>query len=295
MKTLKLIIISLLVVFSFNSCKKNCCQDPTNPDCENYDPCYGKKRINSLFKVRPGDNGFKPPEEWCDLLSCDTFNASSVRFDLPVNNPSNSQYEWQIGTEPTPRKSNKGFEVDFSDYLNAGNWETHIPITLTIRTPHNSCMTNIEDTFIKVTRELFFTKKSYHPFGGSINEKVFEGFLLEKPNEIFKVKLSSDGKDYYKEIKTYGIHAYFVGFPFADTILKPWSILVKDQCGNFKHWREITVSDQNPSLFQIFNEYSHGLMQQDYYYLGDNNYLMRLEFHNKGKITVHHFRCKKIQ
>jgi hypothetical protein len=71
-----------LVVFAamvLNSCKKECpCTDPSNPQCENYDPCYGKKTINTFFKVRPGDRGFKPPEEWCELIPCDTFNVSSV-------------------------------------------------------------------------------------------------------------------------------------------------------------------------------------------------------------------------
>jgi dTDP-4-dehydrorhamnose 3,5-epimerase-like enzyme len=75
----------------------------------------------------------------------------------------------------------------------------------------------------------------------------------------------------------------------------PWDIFVKNQCGNFKHWREITISYQNPQMFTLLNEYSHGLMQQDYYYLGDNNYLFRLEFHNQGNVIVRNYRCKKIQ
>jgi hypothetical protein len=142
-----------------SGCRKDCpCQDPNNPDCENYDPCYDKKRINSNFRVRAGDNGFPPPEEWCDLVPCDTLRASSARFDMPLNNPANSDYTWQIGNEPIPRKG-KAIEVDFSDYLNAGNYEKYIPITLTIRTPLNSCMTNLEDTVIKVKREIFFTQK----------------------------------------------------------------------------------------------------------------------------------------
>lgn len=57
MKTLKLIIISLLVVFSFYSCKKNCCQDPTNPECENYDPCYGLQEANADFVIEENVNG----------------------------------------------------------------------------------------------------------------------------------------------------------------------------------------------------------------------------------------------
>lgn len=136
MKKIKhsIILISTMLSLSilFNGCKK--CNDPQNPDCKNYDPCYGKSRINTYFKVRPGDNGFPPPEDWCDLIPCDSFTASSVRFDAPDNNPENSIYSWQIGTEPKPRIG-KSIEVDFSKYLNAENWEKHFPITLTIKTP----------------------------------------------------------------------------------------------------------------------------------------------------------------
>jgi len=281
------------LLLSLPACKKKC-HDPQNPECEDYDPCYGKKRINPVFRVRPGDNGFPPPEDWCDLLPCDTFNASSVRFDIPLNNPANSAYTWQIGSEPTPR-TRKSFEVDFSDYLNAGNWEKHIPVTLTIRTPLNACMVHPEDTMISVTRQLFFTQSRFHPFGDTARTKIFTGFLEDKPDEIFSIRLTGDNEEYYKKLRTFGQRKFLIGFPFADTILMPWDIFVLNGCGNYKHWRELTVSYQNPQLFELFNEYSHGLMRQDYYYLGDKNYLFRLEFQQQGKLRVYYFRCRNIQ
>jgi hypothetical protein len=94
------LILSLTLLCMLGGCRKKQCHDPKNPECENYDPCFGKKRINANFRVRPGDNGFPPPEEWCDLVPCDTLRASSARFDLPLNNPSNSTYTWQVGSEP---------------------------------------------------------------------------------------------------------------------------------------------------------------------------------------------------
>jgi hypothetical protein len=293
LKIIKLTLALFVVVF-FSTCKKDCCQDPSNPKCENYDPCYGKTRINADFRVRPGDNGFKPPEEWCDLVPCDTLRASSARFDMPVNNPSNSTYIWQIGTEPTPR-TGKAIEVDFSNYLDAGNYEKYIPITLTIRTPLNSCMTHPGDTLIKVTREIFFTQKKYHPYISDSSFSVFEGFLIDNPNVTFKIRTSGDNEEWYKKLRTFGNRRFLIGFPFADTILMPWDIFVKNGCGNFKHWREVTISYQNPQMFELFNEYSHGLMQQDYYYLGGKEYLFRLEFHKQGKVIVRNFRCTKLQ
>jgi hypothetical protein len=50
LKIIKL-TLALFAVLFFNSCKKDClpCQDPTNPKCGNYDPCYGKKTANFGF------------------------------------------------------------------------------------------------------------------------------------------------------------------------------------------------------------------------------------------------------
>ena len=50
MPQIKLIISILIILFTFNSCKKDCkCQDPSKPECENYDPCYGKRTPNFGF------------------------------------------------------------------------------------------------------------------------------------------------------------------------------------------------------------------------------------------------------
>ena len=45
-----LIMLVATLFFGLNSCKDNCipCDDPTNPDCENYDPDYGKPTAQFL-------------------------------------------------------------------------------------------------------------------------------------------------------------------------------------------------------------------------------------------------------
>jgi hypothetical protein len=48
LKIIKL-TLALFVVLFFSTCKKDCCQDPTNSLCENYDPCYGKRTANFGF------------------------------------------------------------------------------------------------------------------------------------------------------------------------------------------------------------------------------------------------------
>src|SRR5690606_17778265 len=47
---LKFFSVMFLIVGLFHSCKKKC-QDPTNPDCQNYDPCYGIVEANADFSI----------------------------------------------------------------------------------------------------------------------------------------------------------------------------------------------------------------------------------------------------
>ena len=256
MKTAKYIIpiLGLIAMFSFQTCKH--CTDPTNPDCANYDPCYGQKTINTFFKVRPGDRGFPPPEEWCDLVPTDTFNASSVRFDMPDGNPENSTYEWQIGAEPEPRYG-EGFEIDFSEYLNLGNhWESHIPITLTIRTPPNGCLTNPGDTLITVTRELFFTneRQTLYAWNDSLREydtiARFLGTFKSNPDDEVVLEYR-----YITEGKFRGVEPPYVlitGFPSIDTLMPPRDCF-SGGCSNYKHSKVIIYNPNDCRYKELAN------------------------------------------
>lgn len=54
MKKLKPIIpiISILSILFIHSCKREKpCDDPKDPNCENYDPCYGKKPVEADFGI----------------------------------------------------------------------------------------------------------------------------------------------------------------------------------------------------------------------------------------------------
>ena len=48
-----LVIFCLGNLVFMNACKHDCipCEDPTNPDCSNYDPCYGKHRVTADFYI----------------------------------------------------------------------------------------------------------------------------------------------------------------------------------------------------------------------------------------------------
>jgi hypothetical protein len=235
------LVLLLGWLFTYSSCRDEGCQDPTNPDCENYDPCQGKRTINSLFKVRPGDRGFPEPEEWCDLIQTDTFNSSSVRFDIPEGNPDGCKYEWQIGMESEVRKSN-GFEVSFSEYLDDGKWESQIPVTLTIRSPFSECLDNPNDTLITVTRNLFFTNSIQNIYLKSDTVALFKGFFKSNPRNESTLKfLYLENGEFRGFTGPMGLN---IGIPNIDTLMGAKDC-PSDYCRNYRHIKIINLYPEN--------------------------------------------------
>lgn len=201
-----------------------------------------KKPLIPFFKVRQGDRGFKPPEAWCQLIPCDTFNTSSVRFDAPDENPANSTYEWQIGTEVNPRKG-KGLEIGFGDYLRDNGWERWIPIKLTIRTPLNSCLTNLRDTLVTVERKLFFTEKRIAGLfiGITEREEKFVGTLNGVPNSEIKLIQKRSGSFIGYTTPIY----LMIGLPHIDTLAFPSKYSWFESCESFLQIRVIHLTYQS--------------------------------------------------
>lgn len=63
---MKQIIIITILLLSLQSCK-DCCEDPTNPDCENYDPYYGKHKTSAHFIIEESLRDY-----W---IECDTVSS----------------------------------------------------------------------------------------------------------------------------------------------------------------------------------------------------------------------------
>jgi hypothetical protein len=92
-------MLALLIVLG-TSCNKDGepCGDPANPQCANYDPCFGKYPTAD-FKIRQISPGFVIPEnlqaEWCD-----TILLSGVELLAEMERA--WSYTWQIGSESEP-------------------------------------------------------------------------------------------------------------------------------------------------------------------------------------------------
>jgi len=138
------------------------CSDATNPECPNYDPCFGNEPT-AAFKMRGTSVSFSVSEnlvaEWCDTI----FN-SGVEFVADMENA--DSYEWYIGTEIEPR-SDRSFKLGFSAYyqdtlqnLNPDNPDYYLPleITLIVRNNEGACVSS-SDTVLISTSQLVFTRK----------------------------------------------------------------------------------------------------------------------------------------
>jgi hypothetical protein len=155
----------VLLSITLAACKKDddTCSDPTNPDCENYDPCHGNEPT-AAFKMRSTSVGFTTPEnlqaEWCD-----TIYRSGVEFRADMEGA--SSYEWQIGDDSTIR-TGKTIQVGFSSYtedtlanINPDNPDFYqaLDVNLTVRNESGACVSE-NDTLLSSTRLLVFTKKT---------------------------------------------------------------------------------------------------------------------------------------
>ena len=234
---MKIYAFALILLLGLSTCrKKHCkCHDQTNPDCENYDPCYGKTTVNSNFTVIPGTNGFADPD-WCVPSSCDTLQYSSVRFIAPEGNTDNTTYEWQIGSDTLIRTSKK-FEVNFYDYLQMGNWEKSIPVTLTIRRPLDNCLKKASDTLVVVTRNIFFTEKPAMVLFDKNTPTLLKGYFTSDPQTEINLKLFMLQKFRGKEGSLAGQGVQLViGYPFADTLLNTVGGCGKsEECSSYRH------------------------------------------------------------
>ena len=194
-----------------------------------------------------------------------------MRFDAPDGNPENSTYEWQIGTEAETR-TGKGFEIDFSDYLIAGKWETWISVSLTIRTPINNCLENPKDTLVTVTRELFFTEKINPNRGLGEPNRVYTG-TINGDTGTLEFILNED--NYFRGVEP-PTHL-IVGLPNYDTILYPRCRY--EYCLNY---RNIVVQHNHPNCVEKID---FGLISEEIVFPSNGNQIRHLFIFQEGSKT----------
>jgi hypothetical protein len=138
MKKLLLIIgLSLTALAGaayLQSCRKTRCQDPSNPDCENYDPCYGKQAPKAHFLMGvSSDQRFRINGVWDSIISDTIFYKTSVFFKTTLQNV--NALRWLLGSEVI---NDKYFRRSFGNAPYGKYSVTHI----IEKTPDKACFPN---------------------------------------------------------------------------------------------------------------------------------------------------------
>ena len=218
--------LSLLVL---GGCKG--CDDDVKPDL-----CAGKRKVNTNFMVRMGNRGFAPPGKWCNLVPNDTFNETSVIFEVPTGNQSGTTYEWKIGTQ-TESRFGSGFEVSFADYLNLGNWEKPLPISLIMKTKKSGCLENLADTLITATRNIFFTNNFIYLISPTETQVSYKGVINGDPkNEtILNIIRKTSGSFRGVQANSESPLTLYVGTKIRDTLMNATNICGVESCRSYNH------------------------------------------------------------
>jgi hypothetical protein len=124
------ILLGLMAItmFTWSSCKDDDpkCYDETNPECENYDPCHGKKPVTADFELGYILRVTPPFDEYVEEFQPDyAFERVNIGFRPKEHETLKyDKYTWLLGSEVIEEAS---FYRDFS-----GTTESEIPVTLIV-------------------------------------------------------------------------------------------------------------------------------------------------------------------
>ncbi|MEM9051477.1 MAG: hypothetical protein AAGC47_05445 [Bacteroidota bacterium] len=91
-----LMLIMSIVLSSCSEDEEDNCCDPTNPECENYDPCFGKEEPNAKFFTE--DRLIWPESGQFLWINDSILRGGPVRFRSPFEGEGIS-HTWYIGAE----------------------------------------------------------------------------------------------------------------------------------------------------------------------------------------------------
>ena len=171
------VLLSITSTCCIQSCKeKEPCQEPRNPECENYNPCIDFVKTSADFTIQE-DLVMEYNTQTGQNISCDTVLAGNdVYFTAKQNFES---YTWRIIGDPNFERTGKQFKIWFDRPMN-------LQVQLIgKRKPNIQCDpfdTGI-DTF---TRRLvvFYSDKS-------LLVGTFEGIEISEPNNSFSFTISA--------------------------------------------------------------------------------------------------------
>ncbi len=166
-----LLVMLCLGLLLLSGCR---CDDPADPDCRNYDPCFGQEETRADFEM------FELTE-WGDTLKTPTGKIAHGKSLLLVATQKDiEEYQWKIGSDTTIRK---GKEVCIS----FGQPYGEIQITLIVKkTPDQICFPH-DDGADTLRKAIDVVSIQDLPIWG-----IYKGYNEDQPDHIFEVEIKLD-------------------------------------------------------------------------------------------------------
>jgi hypothetical protein len=172
-----LILVVGFAAFTTSGCKR--CDDPSDPDCKNYDPCFVQGAVSAEFELF--EKGFGWPDQLPVRRQINACNSVILRAKQELDS-----YEWYIGSELNPRT---GRQVTVSFGCTPYG---QIPIRLVVKGPPNLICDPNDDGIDTLVRDLFVLRSDSLPISGKfrgrhqhIQEEEFVVEIRLRPNRPY--------------------------------------------------------------------------------------------------------------
>ncbi|MFN9111923.1 MAG: hypothetical protein ACK5XN_17810 [Bacteroidota bacterium] len=198
MKAIRTIFICLgwiALCNTLQSCSD--CNDPRNPDCENYNPCIDAQATNAAFTIKEATyTQIIDPSLVDDLIDTDSCYMNSVFFEATQQDA--DSFIWQVGSEIEPRYG-KRINVQFPDNLRGTNFNVRLIVK---RKPNTRCFPN--DNGIDTVMRRFYFLRFNEPLSW---EGTYYGSDDDKPDSMYTIVLghSYDAAEQEDIIKVFGV------------------------------------------------------------------------------------------
>lgn len=175
--TFILLLLSICVII-ISSCDEDC-EDITNPECPNFDPCYGVIDVPQAT-IEVGNALSLWPSEPDVLFQGDTLLYGGVYFKTNIANA--IRYEWKVGTDNRTWDT-KEFQLNFSDDDSTILRYNPIEVRLIVEYETSDCFpeNNGIDTVYKTIH--------FRAYWENQIEGTWEGYLDDNTNNIYQMTL----------------------------------------------------------------------------------------------------------
>lgn len=255
MRLFLLLIISVSLLFVV-SCKpdKQECHDPSNKDCDNYDPCFGQKPVKAeiILSQRAAAAG------WDSLSKLyideqNVFSRTQIRFHCPLNG---AKYTWTLGAETITSQT---FERNFFSPVPFGTYSVKLVVE---KTPNKQCFPGDDgvDTFIKTFQIL--------PVCSLAMNGVFKGKWDNIIGDSALISLRVFDNQTYKDSCDYGVYRLTNLKGTKDTLATSDGVIANAEWVNYDEGSQILGN----AKFKLYIETNKVVFD---YYIGTKRYLFR--------------------